>query len=156
KVVNFAGSHTFMVGVNNQWLNYNDFKYRTGGNYAVPDLGAARNTAIYGCNDPSDPNCPLGKDSNASFRLRTSAACTLCPLYTAEDGVARHAYLQQNRGEFGTGTILATGRYIAAYANDTWKINRYVTANIGLRWEQYNMTGVNSAHTFTDNWSPRM
>src|SRR5262249_37807361 len=71
KVVNFAGNHTFMVGVNNQWLNYNDVKFRTGGDYAVPDLGAARNTAIYGCNDPSDPNCPLGKDSNASFRLRT-------------------------------------------------------------------------------------
>ncbi len=156
KVVNFAGTHTLMVGITNQWLNYTNIKYRTGGRYSVPDLGAANNLAVYGCNSTSDPNCPLGKTSDASFRLRTSAACTLCPLYTAADGVTRHVYLQQNRGEFGQGTTLSTGRYIASYANDSWTMNKYITVNVGLRWEQYHMQGTVASHTFVDNWSPRL
>jgi hypothetical protein len=156
KVVNFAGTHTFNVGLNNQWLNYTNVKYRTGLDFNVPNLGAANNLAIYGCNDASDPNCPVGKQTNAQLRMRSNAACTLCPLYTAADGVTRHVYLQQNRGEFGQGTTLSTGRYIAGYANDSWTLNRYVTVNLGLRWEQYRMQGTVARHTFVDNWAPRL
>lgn len=156
KVVSFGGSHTFSVGLNNQWLNYDNIKYRTGGRYNVPDLGAL-NSFVYGCTDPTDATCPLGKTTDASFRLRIArAGCDICPLYTAADGVARKVYLQQNRGEFGEGTTHSTGRYIAAYVNDSWSMNRYVTLNMGLRWEQYRMQGTVSRHTFVDNWAPRL
>jgi hypothetical protein len=156
KVVNFGGTHTFMVGITNQWLNYDNFKYRTGGRYGVPDLGALNGT-VYGCTSASDPNCPLGKTSDASFRLRIArAGCDICPLYTAADGITRKVYLQQNRGEFGAGTTHSTGRYIASYANDSWTLNKYVTVNMGLRWEQYHMQGTVASHTFVDNWSPRL
>src|SRR5258708_15148829 len=37
-----------------------------------------------------------------------------------------------------------------------WSRRKYVRINAGLRWEQQNVRGNNSAFTFNDNWSPRV
>src|SRR5580700_7114506 len=49
-----------------------------------------------------------------------------------------------------------TGRIHSAYANDTWTLNKYVTVNAGLRWQQERLIGENTQYTFTDNWSPSL
>ena len=158
KVVNFGGQHTFAVGFNNQFLNYDDIKSRTGGHFAVPDLGATRNAAVYGCAAANgQQTCPLGFLTNAQFTLRERDTCTLCPLYvTPLGGAPVHVAAQINRGEYGPPTVATEGLYYAGYGNDTWQINKFVTVSLGLRWEQYRMTGVSEHYTFTDNWAPRL
>jgi hypothetical protein len=147
------------VGFNNQFLNYDDIKSRTGGLFPVPDVGAARNALVYGsgCTSPTGQDtCPLGFLTNAQFTLRERDECTLCPLYTNPLGQQVPVAAQINRGEYGPPTVSTEGLYYAGYGNDTWQINKFVTVSLGLRWEQYRMTGVSEHYTFTDNWAPRL
>jgi len=157
KVVNAFGEHTFSIGFNQQLPDYNNVKSRSGGFYAVPTLNATGGDPGYGC-AAGDPACPLGGQANAQFQLlNADAACTLCPLYTNPNtGVTSNVYLTTVRGEFGPSVTPTTGNYMAAYANDSWNINKYVNVNLGLRWEQYHMEGALIKYTFTDNWSPRL
>ena len=55
------------------------------------------------------------------------------------------------------------GNYNAGYVQDTWRINKYVTALLGLRTEQErvigspnSVTGDRYAYSFTDQWAPRL
>src|SRR4029077_2512309 len=38
----------------------------------------------------------------------------------------------------------------------TWTINKYVTLDAGVRWQQERLVGENSNYTFTGDWSPRL
>ncbi len=49
----------------------------------------------------------------------------------------------------------STGRYHAAYVNDSWAIGKHVTVNLGLRWEQQRLVGNQTQRLFNDMWSPR-
>ena len=64
--------------------------------------------------------------------------------------------LRQVRGEFGDPNFKTQGDYHTLFAQDAWSINKFVTVNAGLRWEQQRVAGKNAAYTFTDNWSPRI
>jgi len=64
--------------------------------------------------------------------------------------------LRQTRGEFGDPNFKTQGDYHTLFAQDTWSINKFVTVNAGLRWEQQRIAGKNASYTFTDNWSPRV
>lgn len=162
KVVHFAGQHTLFMGFNNEFLNYNDLKSRTGGRFAVPDVGALRDADVYGCssNPNQDPNCPLGFLTNATFTLSTprdgngNIQCTICPLYRTLSGVMRPVALSVSRGEYGPPSVATEGLGYAVYGSDNWTINKYVSLIAGLRWEQYQMKGVALKYTFTDNWAP--
>ena len=46
--------------------------------------------------------------------------------------------------------------YLSSYVNDSWAINRRVTINAGLRWEEEQLNGPNQQYVFNDNWSPRL
>jgi Carboxypeptidase regulatory-like domain len=159
KVVHFGGQHTISIGFNNEFLNYNDLKSRTGGRFAVPDVGAARDASIYGCtsNPNLDTSCPLGFMTNASFSLiARSASCTLCPLYRTLGGATVPVALSVSRGEYGPPSVATEGLGYAVYGSDNWTINKYVSVVLGLRWEQYQMKGVALKYTFTDNWAPHL
>src|SRR5262249_3578294 len=58
--------------------------------------------------------------------------------------------------EFGDRGFKTQADYHTLFAQDAWSINKYVTINAGLRWEQQQLNGVNAHYTFTDNWSPRV
>jgi hypothetical protein len=64
--------------------------------------------------------------------------------------------LRQVRGEFGDPNFKTQGDYHTLFAQDSWSINKFVTVNAGLRWEQQRIAGKNASYTFTDNWSPRV
>src|SRR5580765_6130906 len=159
KIVNKWGQHTFSIGFTNEFLNYDDFKSRTGGRFPIPDLGAARNLDVYGCAAATGQlGCPIGFLTNAEFALKIAdPSCTLCPFYTPPGGAAPvPVFLTMVRGEFGPPVAQTEGLYYAAYANDSWVMNKHFTVNAGLRWEQYRMTGVQQHYTFVDNWAPRV
>ena len=50
----------------------------------------------------------------------------------------------------------AAGRYHAAYGNDVYKMNRYITLNGGVRWEEGRVAGDLLSYAFTGSWSPRV
>ena len=97
------------------------------------------------------------------FRLRAQAdTCTLCPLYNVRGNLVPVS-LQVFRGEFGPPTFDTRGNYNAGYVQDTWRINRFVTALLGLRTEQERLigspnsvTGDRYAYSFTGQYAPRL
>ena len=153
KVAHFLGEHTFGIGWKMESPRYDPYKDRSGPKITIPGVntdGAAWITS-------AAAQSAIGKQDNATFNLTRLASCTICPLLTIPGfATQQHVYLSQNRGEFGALALQTSGTYQAAFVNDSWTMNRYVTLNLGLRWEQHRLQGESFHYTFTDNWSPRL
>ncbi len=151
KVFRLAGSHTFSVGYFWQNPTYDDVTRYSNPSYVIPSTNATG----------GNPGTALaaGKLSDASLELLLApATCTLCPLMNVPGfGAPQPVMLWQVRGRFDGGLSHNTGRYHAAYVNDSWQMSPHVTLNVGLRWEQQRLTGTTGAHMlFNDQWSPRI
>src|SRR3984893_5706318 len=69
--------------------------------------------------------------------------------------------LRMNRSQFavdqdGCNRFGTHSRGHAAYVNDSWTINKYVTVNAGIRWQQERMGGEQAQYTITGDWSTRI
>ena len=173
KIVHGAGTHTFSIGYHYERPDYSDIRFYSSPaaaspngsdyGYVVPDanMDGTPLASLYNnfnC-DPNDPTCPLSKTANAYFQLKQApTTCTACPLMNVGGNVGTiPVYLSQYRGIFSPDATPTTGRYHAAYINDSWAITSRVTASLGLRWEQWRMTGGSgSTYALTDNWAPRI
>jgi hypothetical protein len=156
KQISFLGTHTFGVGYQYQRGFYSGLRERSGPKFTIPATNADGTLQI-------SPTA-AGQPTNAAFSLRIPPAgslCTLCPLLTLPDGSEVRVYLRQDRGEFGVPSFDTQSDYHAAYAQDTWHLNRFVTALLGYRWEQERLigspgpSGNRLSYVFTGNWSPR-
>ncbi len=155
---NFWGSHTFGVGYQFQRSLYSGSRERSGPRYAIPAANAT-GTPI---TDIGGNAAAIGQLFNVHFRLRAqNDACTLCPRFNVR-GTDVPVSLQVYRGEFGPPSFDTYGNYHAGYVQDTWRINKYISAIVGLRWEQERVVGSPNAagsrysYTFTDQWAPRL
>ena len=159
KIWNRWGQHNFGVGYTYQRSLYSGSRERSGPRYTIPTANAIGTPAA----DLGIPAFATGQQFNVQFRLRSAAAtCTLCPLFNVR-GNQVPVSLQVYRGEFGPPAFDTKGNYNAGYVQDTWRINKYVTALLGLRTEQErvigspnSVTGDRYAYSFTDQWSPRL
>jgi len=153
------GTHNVGVGYQYQIAHFDGFRDRSGPRYAVPSNNATGSFPI----DPTAAGQPL----NAAWSLRTApVSCTLCPLLTIPDPAlatdvgfgpfVRRVVLRQDRGEFGDTNFKTESKYNAGYIQDTWRVNKFVTALLGLRLEQERIIGQNIAYSFTDQWAPRI
>lgn len=176
KTANFWGQHNFGLGYQFQKSFYAGVRDRSGPHFTVPSNNATGN-------NPIPATLPggqafAGQDLNAQFSLRIASntdptVCPLCPIKNVAGasniGLGagnRRVYLLATRGEFGpvgqNGVFDTFSKYHAAYAADTWRFNKYVTAIVGLRTEQERIvgnpgvTGARVAYSFTDQWSPRL
>jgi outer membrane receptor protein involved in Fe transport len=141
KTVRWLGTHTFMLGGTEQFLNYDDIKSRTGGTFSLPGI-------------PTPVNATF---SLSKFKpSKTVPACPTCPFFTDPAGDSVQVLLSSSRSEFGPPVVSTEGLGMALYGQDTWTINKHLNFNLGLRWDQYRMKGVQSSYTFTDNWAPRL
>lgn len=171
-----SGEHSFNLGYRLEKPDYNPYKNRSGPMFPIP----ATNMLGQNYLNPSVQSYAPGTLTNASFQVRLATdphygtmgipglaalagnQCTLCPFMQVPGipgwgpGGSVPVYLRNDRGEFGPTTIQTSATYHAAYATDTWTINKHVTATLGLRWEQQQMRGDTLKYTFTDNWSPRV
>jgi hypothetical protein len=154
KQKNFWGNHTFGLGYQYQRGFYSGTRDRSGPHFTVPSTNADGTLKT--------PAIAAGQPLNAAFSLRTAtSACTLCPILNIPGVGDRPVYLRQDRGEFGNPTFDTQSNYQAAYAQDTWRINRYITGLLGYRWEQERVigsagpSGTRQAYSFTGQWSPR-
>jgi hypothetical protein len=150
KTVNFHGQHTFSLGYGFTHSIYKLDKYYTGGQFDFPSTNIS-GVAVAGIT--SNPAL-VGSSTNASFNLLPApAGCAAsdCPFYNGTQ-----VYLQQDRGIFSNPVAETSSAYQAIYANDNYAPNRYVTFNVGLRWDQEQLNATTQSYTFNDNWSPRL
>src|SRR6266536_1922295 len=161
KTVSLWGTHTLAVGYQFQRGNYSGTRDRSGPHYTVPATNAAGRFSI--------SSIAAGQPLNAPWVLRIAKdGCTLCPLMfipgKSDIGHGpgfRRVFLLQTRGEFGVPAFSTFSNYHAYYGQDTWRINKYVTALLGLRGEQERIVGnpkngKRVGYSFTDQWAPRL
>src|SRR6202521_2011686 len=162
KTYHFLGQHTFSIGYNWQFPVYDDSTSYSGGKFAIPATNASGGDPGYGT--ATNPTV-AGKMTDASLVLEaasilapdpnfpndpTKTTCSRCP-YMGNTPVV----LVQSRGRFDGGVTKSTGRYHAAYVNDSWALGKHFTVNLGLRWEQQRLVGNQTQRVFNDMWSPR-
>jgi hypothetical protein len=159
KIWNKWGQHTVGVGYTYQRSLYSGTRERSGPRYPIPSTNAIGTPAA----ELGIPDFAIGQQFNVQFRLRSqSTACTLCPLFNVRGDLVPVS-LQVFRGEFGPPNFDTKGNYNAGYVQDTWRVNKYVTALLGLRMEQERVIGspnsttnARYAYSFTDQWAPRL
>src|SRR4051812_41846905 len=143
------GQHNATIGYHFDYDTYNGSRFRPGPRF-----------------DPLSPPDPVtgaagitpGVTTDGAFQLRAilgapcSFACMSIPGYATPVDV----FLLQTRGEFGPPEFRTTNRYHTGFAQDTWTLNKYLSINGGIRWEQQQILGTTLKYTFVDNWSPRV
>lgn len=133
------GSHQLDYGFTYEDLSFDWNHERSGPDWALP-------CTLYDGTDVTadrvDPSHCGQLVSGATLRLRTG-------------GPAGFRF-QQTRGAFTGQTGDTSGNYQAAYIQDAWAINRYVTLKGGIRWERQAISGELSQYTFAANWAPRL
>jgi hypothetical protein len=149
KRFHFLGEHTIGIGYSYDHTNFLDKPSRTGPLFPIPGTNADGTdlTPLLGAHAAA-----IGQLTNASFRLFVApSTCTICATL---DG--NPVFLQQVRGTYKGLSVEAKSRYHVAWANDSYQLNRYITANAGLRWEEQWYAGTLFNYLFNDNWSPRL
>jgi len=158
KTVHFAGTHAINIGYNWQYPHYDDHTFYSGPKYVIPAVNATGGSPGYGSNvagQLTDSAFVLALASNVSGL--PTGECTLCPYMTVPGfATPQQVVLQQVRGRFDGGVTKSSGKYHAGYINDAWQISKYVTLNVGVRWEQQRLTGNQVERTFSNMWSPRV
>jgi hypothetical protein len=157
KSFRFLGEHNATVGYSYARSHYDGTKLRTGANIPIDAATAA--AVLPGNTDLQ--NELVANGTNAAFQLRVdNSLCGTAELFIPGlDGCGdggTGVFLRQPRGEFGDLAFKTKGDYHTLFAQDTWSLNKFVSINAGLRWEQQHVQGGNAAYTFTDNWSPRV
>jgi hypothetical protein len=155
KVVQLFGQHTLSVGYSYDHTNFHVEPTRSGALYPIPAtnyLGASI-ASLY-----TVPKGAIGSLTNAQFSIAaansknlTDPTCTKCPII---NGVK--AYASVTRGQYGGLVVNSVSRYHSAYGEDVWEMNRHVTIDAGVRWEQQRVASVLQNYSFGGNWSPRI
>jgi hypothetical protein len=170
KTINALGQHTIGVGYQYQRALYTAIRDRSGPHDPIPATnfsGQATTTLL-----PAAAAGAVGQPLNNTFSLRivpdaqqpggSGIECTACPLLNIPGLGDRRVYLLNDRGEYGTASVDTRANYHAAYVQDTWRVNRFMTVLLGLRNEQERMIGnpledgSRIAYSFTGQWAPRI
>ena len=154
KIVNLFGQHTFSGGFGYGRATYSVNKDYIGPRFPFP----ATNADGVPITDVGGSSALAGAPSSAAFYLQTASSncpTTLCPFYQTTNGPVQ-VYLRQVRGLFSAPIATSNESYLSSYVNDSWAVNRRMTINAGLRWEEEQLNGPNQQYVFNDNWSPRL
>jgi hypothetical protein len=152
KVWQLWGQHTFNVGYAYDHTNFLDIPSRSGALFAIPATNYL-NQPI-----PGMKASAVGQMNNAIFQIipantadLTDQTCTKCALLNGA-----RVYASVYRGTYQGLFVNATGRYHQAFGEDVYQMNRRVTFNLGVRWEQQRVGGQVLNYNFGPSWSPRM
>jgi outer membrane receptor protein involved in Fe transport len=152
----FHGQHTVSIGYAYDHTDFVDEPSRSGSLFAIPTQNAANQTLtdLYS-------NIPAGAPgalTNATFTIAAAnpnnlgdTTCTQCPVI---NGVTSYASI--SRGTYVGLFVNAFGRYHAAYGEDNLELNRFVTMDLGVRWENQRVGGDLLNYSFGPSWSPRL
>ncbi len=156
KTARFLGEHTLSVGYSYDHTKFLYQPSRSGPLFNIPDTntaGVKLNTLF-----SNIPSRTVGAQTNASFTVTAinktnlaDATCSLCPVWNG-----MRVFASQTRGTYVGLNVNSMERYHAAYGDDTWVMNRRVTINAGVRWEEERVGGTLMDYAFTGSWSPRL
>lgn len=149
------GENTFTIGYRFEKPNFDGQRLRSGPTYNFPATNSAGTSTVALGADPSF----IGQSTTASFSLRLGAAsCTLCPLMTIPGfATPQPVFLRADRNDINSPfTFDTNGTIHSAYVLNSWNPNKYVTLNLGMRWEQQRLQGGTIGYTFDGFWSPRL
>ena len=156
KTAHFLGDHTFSMGYSYDHTKFLYQPSRSGPLFAIPSQnanGVALNSLF--SNIPARSNGAL---TNASFTVTAANknnlsdnTCTQCPVWNG-----MRVFAAESRGTYVGLNVNSQARYHAAYADDTWNMNRFITIDAGARWEEERVAGTVMTYAFTGNWSPRL
>jgi hypothetical protein len=156
KTAQLFGQHTLSVGYSYDHTNFLYQPSRSGPLFTMPDSNAA-GTALASLYT-NIPAGAKGAKTNASFTVvpinsadLSDNTCSLCPVWNG-----MRVYASNNRGTYVGLKVNSIGRYHAAYGDDTYVMNRFLTFNGGVRWEEQRVGGTVLHYPFTGNWSPRV
>jgi Carboxypeptidase regulatory-like domain/TonB-dependent Receptor Plug Domain len=173
KQFTFTGSHSIGLGYQFQRSTYSGVRDRSGPKYTIPATNAT-GVPLADIIGPEVAALAVGQQVNATWSLFPASTtdptvCPLCPILNVpgqpDIGLGAgntRVYLRQERGEYGITSFNTFSRYHAAYIQDTWRLNKYFTALVGLRFEQERLvgnpglTGNRIAYSFTGNVAPRL
>jgi hypothetical protein len=156
KTAHFFGQHTFSTGYSYDHTRFLYSPSRSGPLFPIPDKNAAGDSlpALFN----NIPAAATGSLTNAQFTVVATNAgdlndntCTQCPIWNGG-----RVYASETRGTYVGFNVNSLGRYHAVYGEDTYQVNRFVTLDGGVRWEQQRIGGTLLKYAFTGNWSPRV
>ena len=166
------GQHNLTLGYRFDNGSYDGSKQRTGANIAIDPTLA---NEFFATTDPLYTALTQnGTNAQFQLRIRVLRSGQANPAYCVGGALQAEIYiagiggpnacpdggigarLRLTRGEFGLLNFKTQSKYHTLFAQDSWSMNKYVTVNAGIRWEQQQVRGVNASHTFNDNWSPRL
>jgi hypothetical protein len=157
KTVSFHGQHTFSIGWGYTHSIYALDKAYSGGYFPFPSTNIVGDSVAANTNNPA----VVGAQTNAAFQLQAAApnpdtglvdcAPTDCPYYNGTQ-----VFLLQVRGIFSSPIAETSSVNMSIYGNDNYQINRYITLNLGLRWDEEQLNAVTQSYVFNNNWSPRL
>ncbi len=156
KTAHFLGEHTLSVGYSYDHTKFLYDHERSGPLFALPTANAAGTplTDLF----TNIPARAAGGMTNAVFTVTginsdnlADNTCTICPVWNG-----MRIYASIYRGSYSGMDTNTYERYHAAYGNDTWTLNRFITINAGVRWEEERIGGVLTSYAFTGGWSPRL
>ena len=88
-------------------------------------------------------------------KLVNCALFILYPTLSIKDIEYRNVY-QLARGVFSDPRISTASHYQDAFVQDAWRLNRFLTLKLGVRWEQQQIHGEVTRYVFAGNWAPRL
>jgi hypothetical protein len=171
KIFNLWGQHALDLGFQYTRAYYDGARSNSGPALPAPivnENGDCLGTSTPGPCSVADTPAWSGLTANYVWRLlKAPGSCTDCPFMTVPGigpgGVPgnERVVLRMFRSEFGVSPdgfkhFVTSSRYHVGYINDTWTLNKHVTLNAGIRWQEERMVGQDSKFTFTDDWSPRI
>jgi len=160
-ILHFFGSHNVAIGYQYQRAFYSGNRDRSGPKFTIPSQNAT-GVSLADIVGPSGAAQAAGQTMNAAFSLRVNNACVLCPTLNIPGVGPSKVLLRVDRAEFGQPIFDTYSNYNAAYVQDTWRINKYITGLLGLRTEQERLignpgsTGNRVGYSFTGQWAPRL
>jgi len=183
KIVNFWGQHAIDVGYGYSRPYYDGERTNSGPALTAPVLNQDNQSAGFSfqCTQAAGVTaCPWGSQAvgapatgpfaNYRWSLNIVPGCAtkasstsyaLCALLPVPGFATPQPIALEGSGEFGVAAdgfkhFNTSGRIHSTYLNDSWTVNKYVTFNAGLRWQQERLIGESTQYTFTDNWSPAL
>jgi hypothetical protein len=135
KTAEVLGGHQFDIG-----YGYNDVRYSAVRSYSGPMWAQPAAPGM----EPQD----VGKEVYGAFFY-------LYPT-RAVGGTTYNNVYRMVRGNFSDPSVTTDTNYHYGFVQDAWQINRYITAKVGVRWEQQQIAGNLDQYTFAANWAPRL
>ena len=156
KTAHFLGEHTLAVGYSYDHTKFLYEPFRSGALFTIPDKNAAGTplNTIYS----NIPAKAVGAMTNGQFTVTAinknnlaDNTCTQCPVWNG-----MRVWASETRGTYVGLYVNSKERYHSAYGEDTWAMNRFITIDAGVRWEQERVGAALMDYTFTGSWSPRL